>query len=51
MVLWKAKLFLEFLKNVIVGVALIGRPSPWFLLLFFEVLDLPEGSLHIHDIG
>lgn len=50
-VLWKTKLFLKLLKNFKVSVMLVSSPRPWLLLFLFEVLDLPECSLHVHNIG
>ena len=49
-ILINTKLLLKLLKDVIVGITLILSPGPWLLSFLFQILDLPECPLDIHDI-
>lgn len=50
-ILINTQLLLHLLEDCVVSITLIRIPGPWFFGLFFEVLNLPECALDIHDIS
>lgn len=48
---WQSQLLLQLLEHLKISLSLVCGPGPWLLLLLFEVLDLPECALDVHDVG